>query len=67
MRTRFKYANGLAGDVSQTTLQPLAGVGISYAITSTVRIGVDYDITRFKVYRTQGSLRMLGVAAQFSF
>ncbi|MEO8835617.1 MAG: outer membrane beta-barrel protein [Caldimonas sp.] len=67
MRTRFEYANALAGDVSKTTLQPLAGVGIDYAITPSVRIGIDYDVTRFKVYRTQGSLRMLGLAAQFSF
>ena len=52
---------------ARTTLQPLAGVGVGYAITPAVRIGVDYDVTRFKVYRTQGSLRMLGVAAQFSF
>lgn len=67
MRTRFEYANALAGDVSKTTLQPLAGIGIGYAITPAVRIGLDYDVTRFKAYRTQGSLRMLGVAAQFSF
>ena len=67
VRTRFEYANALTGDVSRTTLQPLAGVGVGYAITPAVRIGVDYDVTRFKVYRTQGSLRMLGVAAQFSF
>ncbi len=66
-RTRFEYANALAGDVSKTTLQPLAGIGIGYALTPSVRIGVDYDVTRFKVYRTQGSLRMLGLAAQFSF
>jgi hypothetical protein len=67
MRTRFEYANALAADVSKTTLQPLAGVGIDYAITPSVRIGIDYDVTRFKVYRTRGSLRMLGLAAQFSF
>lgn len=67
MRTRFEYANALAADVSKTTLQPLAGVGVGYAITPSVRIGVDFDATRFKVYRAQGSLRMLGVAAQFSF
>ncbi len=67
IRTRFEYVNALAADVSQTTLQPLAGVGIGYAVTPSVRIGVDFGVTRFKVYRTQGSLRMLGLAAQFSF
>lgn len=67
MRTRFEYANALAGNVSKTTLQPFGGVSVGYAITPAVRIGVDYDVTRFKVYRTQGSLRMLGVATQFSF
>lgn len=67
VRTRFEYANALAGDVSKTTLQPLGGVGIGYAITPALQIGVDYDVTRFKVYRKQGSLRMLGLAVQFSF
>lgn len=67
MRTRFEYANALAADVSKTTLQPLAGLGIGYAITPSIRIGIEGDITRFKVYRKQGSLRMLGLAAQFSF
>ena len=67
VRTRFEYANALAGDVSKTTLQPLGGVGIGYAVTPALQIGVDYDVTRFKVYRKQGSLRALGIAAQFSF
>jgi hypothetical protein len=67
VRTRFEYANALAGDVSRTTLQPLAGVGIAYAITPSLRVGVDYDVTRFKVHTTRGPLHMLGMAAQFSF
>jgi len=67
MRTRFEYANALLPDVSKSTLQPLAGIGVGYAITPSVRVGIDYDVTRFKVYTKNGSLRMLGVAAQFSF
>ena len=67
MRTRFAYANTLAADVSKSTVQPLAGVGIGYAITPSVRLGIDYDVTRFKVHTKNGSLHMLGVAAQFSF
>lgn len=67
MRTRFAYANALLPDVSKSTLQPLAGIGVAYAVTPQLRIGIDYDITRFKVYTRNGSLRMLGVAAQFSF
>jgi opacity protein-like surface antigen len=67
VRTRFDYANDLAGSVSKTTLQPLAGIGIAYALTPQLRVGVDYDVTRFKVHTTRGSLQMLGLAAQFSF
>ena len=67
MRTRFAYANALLPDVSKTTVQPLAGIGIGYQVTPSVRLGIDYDVTRFKVYTKNGSLRMLGVAAQFSF
>ena len=67
MRTRFDHANTVWGSASQTTAQPLLGFGIAYAITPTVRLGLDYDLTRFKVHTTRGRLQMLGVAAQYSF
>ena len=67
MRTRFDYANTVWGSASQTTTQPLLGLGVAYAITPTLRLGLDYDLTRFKVHTTRGRLQMLGVAAQFSF
>ena len=67
MHTRFAYANALAADVSKSTVQPLAGLGVAYAVTPQVRVGIDYDVTRFKVYTRNGSLRMLGAAVQFSF
>lgn len=40
---------------------------MAYAITPTLRVGLDYDLTRFKVHTTRGQLQMLGVAAQYSF
>ena len=67
VRTRFDYTNTVWGSVSQTTIQPLLGLGVAYAITPTVRVGLDYDVTRLKVYKTRGSLQMLGAAVQFSF
>ena len=67
VRTRFDYANTVWGSASQTTIQPLLGLGVAYAITPTVRVGLDYDVTRLKVYKTRGSLQMLGAAVQFSF
>jgi hypothetical protein len=67
VHTRFDYANGLASGVGKTTLQPLAGLGIAYAITPSLQVGIDYDVTRFKVHTTRGSLKMLGAAAQFAF
>ncbi|MEO5882627.1 MAG: outer membrane beta-barrel protein [Caldimonas sp.] len=67
VRTRFEYAGALADDASKTLVQPLAGVGIGYDISPSLRVGVDYDFTRFKVHTTRGPLHMLGVAAQFSF
>lgn len=67
VRTRFDHANAVWGSASQTTAQPLLGLGIAYAITPNVRLGLDYDLTRFKVHTTRGQLQMLGVAAQFSF
>ena len=67
VRTRFEYADPFSGSAGKTTLQPLLGVGIAYAITPTIRIGIDYDATRFKVHTTRGPLQMLGASAQFSF
>ena len=67
VRTRFEYSAPFSGSASQTTTQPLVGIGVGYAVTPTIRIGIDYDATRFKVHTTRGPLQMLGVAAQFSF
>ena len=67
MRTRFDYANAALGSASKTTVQPLLGLGLGYAITPTVRLSLDYDLTRFEVHTTRGPLQMLGVAAQYSF
>ena len=67
VRTRFSYAPPFDGSVSKTTLQPLAGLGVGYAVTPTLRVGLDYDITRFKAHETRGPLQMLGLAMQYSF
>ena len=67
VRTRFDYANSAFGSASKTTIQPLFGIGLGYAITPSARLSLDYDATRFKVHTTHGSLQMLGVAVQYSF
>ena len=67
VRTRFDYANAAYGSASKTTTQPLIGLGVSYALAPTWRVGLDFDLTRFKVHTTQGRLQMLGLAAQVSF
>ncbi len=67
VRTRFDYADPAFGSARKTTFQPLVGVGLGYAVTPSLRLGLDYDVTRFKVHTTHGSLQMLGLAAQYSF
>jgi OmpA-OmpF porin, OOP family len=67
VRTRFDYADAVFGSVSKTTAQPVAGIGVGYALTPAVRLGVDYDITRFKVHTTHGSLQTLGFSARYAF
>jgi Outer membrane protein beta-barrel domain len=67
VRTRFEHANPVWGSASQTTLQPLLGVGLAYAVTPALRLGIDGDTTRFKVHTTRGPLRLLGLSAQLSF
>lgn len=67
VRTRFGHATPGVAAASMTTVQPLVGLGVAYALTPTVSLGVDADATRFKVHTTRGSLQMLGVAVQVSF
>jgi hypothetical protein len=67
VRTRFNYINPVWGSASQSTAQPLVGLGLAYAVTPTLRLGLEGDVTRFKVHTQHGPLRMLGLAAQFSF
>lgn len=67
VRTRFDYAAPFSGSASQTTTQPLAGLSLAYTITPSWQLSLDYDETRFKVHTTRGSLRMVGVAAQYAF
>lgn len=67
VRTRFAYADPFSGSVSKTTAQPTAGLSLGYAVAPAVRLGLDYDVTRFKAHETRGSLHMLGVSAQYAF
>lgn len=67
VRTRFDYENAAYGSASKTKLEPLVGVGIGYAISPQVTVGIDYDATRFKVHTEHGSLQMLGLAVRYSF
>lgn len=67
VRTRFEHENDAWGSASKTRLQPLVGIGIGYAVTPAVTVGIDYDVTRFKVHTQQGVLQMLGLAVRHSF
>ena len=67
VRTRFEYAAPFSGSVSKTMAQPTAGLSLGYAVTPAVRLGLDYDVSRFKAHETRGSLHMLGVSAQYAF
>ena len=67
VRTRFDYANAVWGSASQTTVQPVVGLGLAYALTPALRLGLDLDLTRIKVHTTHGPLRMVGLATQYSF
>lgn len=67
VHTRFDYAAPFSGGANKTATQPLAGLSLAYSITPNWQLAFDYDETRFKVHTTRGSLRMLGVAAQYAF
>lgn len=67
VRARFDYENSAWGSRSKTTIQPLAGIGIGYAITPQWRVGVDYDATRIKANNEHGPLQMLGASVRYAF
>lgn len=67
VRTRFENRAPFTGDASKTTTQPLAGLSVGYAIGPHWQLSLDYDETRFEAHTTRGSLRLLGVAAQYAF
>ena len=67
VRTRFDYADIDLDSASKSTAQPLAGLRLAYRATPQVDIGLDYDVTRFKVHTTRGPLHMLGLSVQFKF
>lgn len=67
VRTRFDYAAPFSGSVSKTTVQPTTGLSLGYGLAPAVRIGLDYDVTRFKAHDTRGPLQSLGVSAQYAF
>jgi len=67
VRTRFDYADIDLASASKSTAQPLAGLRVGYQATPQLGIGLDYDVTRFKVHTTHGALQMLGLSAQFTF
>ena len=67
VRTRFDYADIDLASASKSTAQPMAGLRVGYQATPQLGIGLDYDVTRFKVHTTRGSLQMLGLSAQFTF
>jgi hypothetical protein len=67
VRARFAYAAPFSGEPSRTTVQPLGGLDLDYAITSALRVGLDYQATRLKAHATRGALQTIGVGVQFSF
>ena len=45
MRTRFDYANAAFGSARETTAQPLLGLGLAHAITPSLHLSLDYNVT----------------------
>ena len=67
VHTRFRYDAPFSGTAGKTTLQPLVGLGVTYALSHDLAVGLDYDETRFKVHATHGPLRMPGLSLHWNF
>lgn len=67
VRTEFEFAAPFDGSASRTTTQPLIGLSLAWQLAPDLRLSLDNDESRFKVHTSHGALRMLGLAAQFSF
>ena len=67
VQTRFRYAAPFAGSVSHTSTQPLLGLALGWSPAPDWRLCLEWDVTRFEAYRTQGPLRLLGLAVETRF
>lgn len=68
VKTKAEATRGaLAGNRSDTNVGIYAGLGVEYAITSTVKLVGAWDFTRFEVGDESGSVHNFGVGAQVGF
>ncbi|CAN5148838.1 hypothetical protein BH09PSE6_BH09PSE6_08300 [soil metagenome] len=68
VRANFDYSNpAYGGDKSKTTAQPYGGLSALYSVTPQIKVGLDYDLTRFKAHRDNGLLQTFSLSAQYAF
>ncbi len=58
---------GSSGSASETNAAPYLGLGLEYAFTKNLKGTVSADFSRFEVDGETGSVRMVGIGAQYDF
>lgn len=68
VRTKVSAVSGsLSGKDSESKVKVYAGVGLTYAITKTVKIELGADSTQAEYAGEKGSIRLISLGATFSF
>jgi hypothetical protein len=67
-RVNFDYLlPDYGSDKRKTTAQPYGGLTALMSVTPVIKVGLDYDLTRFKAHRDTGLLQTFGLSAQYAF
>lgn len=60
-------AGSVSGSDSESSTKPYAGLGVSYAVSSTTKLELGYDSTRLEYAGETGTIRLITVGARFAF
>jgi len=68
LKTRTKFAYGAqSGDVAESETKLVAGLAVSYALNSSVKLELGVDTSQAQMSGQKGSVRLVSLGATFSF
>jgi len=65
-RTKFSFGTQI-GDAAESETRPVAGLAVSYALNSSVKLELGVDASEAQMSGQKGSVRLVSLGATFSF